>query len=132
MYKVLVIDECVQIRENIAELLELEHFKVMTAAQGGLGYQLAKENQFDIILCDRVNPLSGGNLLEVMFDDDQVIGAIPVVWFVTDTTGDHPKKISCKKTDALLQKPFSGEELMSVVQHLLMFKNNGRDVVANH
>ena len=50
MKKILVIEDDVDLRTNLKELLEAEGFNVMTANDGLDGYNLVLKNQFDLII----------------------------------------------------------------------------------
>ncbi len=65
MKKVLLIEDDTTLRENTAELLELEHYKVITASNGVQGLELAKSEHPNIIVCDIMMPkLDGYGVLE--------------------------------------------------------------------
>ncbi len=49
---ILVIDDNSHIRENIAEILELANYNVITAENGKEGVAIAQEELPDIIICD--------------------------------------------------------------------------------
>jgi two-component system, sensor histidine kinase and response regulator len=52
MTTILAIEDDTKIRENIQEILELEGFDVLTAANGKIGVQLAQAHHPDLIICD--------------------------------------------------------------------------------
>jgi len=60
MKKVLIIEDNREIRENTAELLELNDFCVVVAENGYIGFDLAKRFIPDIILCDMMMPETNG------------------------------------------------------------------------
>ena len=62
MKRVLIIEDNAAIRENTAELLELNRFSVLTAENGQTGFELAKTNVPDIILCDMMMPTLPGDM----------------------------------------------------------------------
>ena len=65
MKKVLLIEDDTVLRENTAELLELSDYEVLTAANGKIGLDRAKETKPDIIICDIMMPvLDGYGVLE--------------------------------------------------------------------
>ena len=43
-------------RENIAEILDLSDYKVITAENGKIGVELAKKEVPDLIICDIMMP----------------------------------------------------------------------------
>ena len=67
MKTVLLIEDDIVLRENVAELLELENFKVIKASNGKIGVSIAKKELPDIIICDIMMPeLDGYSALEIL------------------------------------------------------------------
>ncbi|MCK9421266.1 MAG: sigma-54 dependent transcriptional regulator [Bacteroidales bacterium] len=60
MSRILVIDDEKSIRNTLREILEYEKYQVDDAADGIEGVRLAKENKYDIILCDIKMPKMDG------------------------------------------------------------------------
>lgn len=56
MNKILVIEDQPQMRRNIAFILEMENFEVLTAENGRAGLQLAEEHLPDLVICDVMMP----------------------------------------------------------------------------
>lgn len=67
MPRILIIDDEVSIRRTLREILEYEKFKVDDAANGSEGVALAKEQDYDVILCDIKMPdMDGIETLELL------------------------------------------------------------------
>ncbi|MCB0697758.1 MAG: response regulator, partial [Chitinophagaceae bacterium] len=60
MKTILLIEDNTDIRENLAEILELANYKVLTAPDGQAGVTLAVQNIPDIIVCDIMMPILDG------------------------------------------------------------------------
>jgi DNA-binding NarL/FixJ family response regulator len=58
--KILVIEDQVPMRRNVALLLEMEGFKVITAENGAAGVAAAKKERPDLVLCDVTMPEMDG------------------------------------------------------------------------
>ena len=56
MKKILVIEDTQEVRENLAEILELSGYSVSTAENGKVGVRSAQENRPDLIICDVMMP----------------------------------------------------------------------------
>ena len=56
MKKILVIEDNEEVRENIAEILELSEFEVIQARDGKEGVTLAFSGFPDLIICDIMMP----------------------------------------------------------------------------
>ena len=59
-YKILIIEDNNDVRENIAEILESEDYEVFVAENGKLGLDEAGKTQPDLILCDVMMPEMDG------------------------------------------------------------------------
>jgi CheY-like chemotaxis protein len=55
MNKILIIEDNQDVRENTAEILELENYAVITAENGKIGIEKALKHIPDIIICDIYN-----------------------------------------------------------------------------
>ena len=60
MKTVLLIEDNDDIRENMAEILELSNYKVVTAPDGKKGIEQAVSQKPDIIVCDIMMPVLDG------------------------------------------------------------------------
>jgi len=60
MKKLLLIEDNIDIRDNIAEFLGLNGFSVLTAKNGKAGVELALKEIPDIIVCDILMPVLDG------------------------------------------------------------------------
>lgn len=107
--KVMIIDDDINFRLAISEMLVDQGFSVMTAKDGemALNYLVHNPDRPDIILVDLMMPIKGG--LEFRREQAQLdeIKDIPVI-FVT----------GCGLVDGeiCLQKPFDEEEFISILK----------------
>ncbi|MEP6684791.1 MAG: response regulator, partial [Parafilimonas sp.] len=60
MKKILVIEDNDEVRENIAEILELSSYNVITAENGKAGVEAALKEVPDLIICDIMMPVLDG------------------------------------------------------------------------
>ena len=67
MKTILVIEDNLEVRENLAEILELSGYNVIEAENGKVGVKKARENFPDLILCDVMMPeLDGFGVLKIL------------------------------------------------------------------
>ncbi|MBK8503661.1 MAG: response regulator [Saprospiraceae bacterium] len=119
MKTVLVIENNLEIRENIAELLVLEGFEVLTAERGTQGYQLAKAKHPNIVLCDEFIPETSGLHFLKLIKTDQSTAKIPLIFF---SAGGAPNAVSMgieQGADVYLSKPFTDKVLLSTLRSLI-------------
>ena len=56
MKKIIVIEDNLEVRENLSEILELSGYEVEQAENGKVGIKKIKESKPDLILCDVMMP----------------------------------------------------------------------------
>ncbi|MCJ7734709.1 MAG: hybrid sensor histidine kinase/response regulator [Anaerolineales bacterium] len=111
--RLLVIDDEIGICEGIQRALEPEGFQVTIAQDGKSGYQLVKENGFDLVLLDVKMPeISGLDLIGMIHDLDPEIICIIITGYATVEMA-----VSAIKQGAydFLTKPFSIDTLLLAV-----------------
>ena len=116
MKKILVIEDNREIRENTVELLELSSFQVFSAANGKVGFQIAKKHQPDLILCDMMMPETNGWDFLKMAKEDDLTHDIPLIFFSAGSFIPEMRNLMLAQSDQYLAKPFTTDELLSAVQ----------------
>ncbi len=78
--KILLIEDNQEMRENTAEILELANYKVVTAANGKAGVEMAQKEIPDLIVCDIMMPdLDGYGVLYLLGKNTSTAG-IPFIF----------------------------------------------------
>ena len=128
MNKVLIIEDNKEIRENTAEILELNGYHVHTAENGSAGYVSAKNYTPDIILCDIMMPETDGREFLRLVKSDVDINTIPIIFFSAGTSQDLQKELIDGK-NAYLKKPFTENDLLLIIKDGLNRRKNhsGKD-----
>ncbi len=116
MIKILVIEDENNIRENIVEILELNDYEVISAANGSDGIQLALEHIPHLILCDiMMDGLNGYEVLENIRSSSQT-ALIPFIFLTAKSDRTSMRYGMELGADDFLSKPFTTDELLSAVQ----------------
>jgi DNA-binding response OmpR family regulator len=119
MKKLLLIEDDVTVRENTAELLELSNYNVITASNGKLGIETAKQEIPDIIICDIMMPeIDGYGVLEALSKNPSTLN-IPFIFLSAKTEHKDIRKGMDLGADDYLTKPFEEEELLSAIESRL-------------
>ncbi|MFK5959016.1 MAG: response regulator [Lutibacter sp.] len=119
MKTILIIEDDIVLRETTAEILELENYKVVTAANGKRGAEQAKIMLPDLILCDIMMPeMDGYQLLEILSKDEQT-KKIPFIFMSAKTEIKDVRKGMDLGADDYLTKPVSEELLLSAISSRL-------------
>jgi CheY-like chemotaxis protein len=116
MKKILVIEDNSEIRENTVELLQLHQYNVMAAANGGIGFQMAKENLPDLILCDMMMPETDGRQFLQLAKAHKDMQHIPIVFFSAGTPSIEIQKGLIRQSNGFIKKPFSEYELLETIK----------------
>ena len=112
---VLVIEDNLDIRENTAEMLELEGFDVITAEDGQEGLELAIKHCPAVILCDIMMPkLNGYEVLKQLKENEKTLN-IPFIYASASVEKKEVKHAMQLGADAYIRKPFDLNELMELV-----------------
>jgi CRP/FNR family transcriptional regulator, polysaccharide utilization system transcription regulator len=113
---VLLIEDNPEMRENTAEILELANYKVLTAANGKEGVQLAGQEDPDLIICDIMMPeLDGYGVLHLLGKNDKTAN-IPFVFLTAKAEKDDYRKGMTMGADDYLTKPYDDVELLNAVE----------------
>ncbi len=119
MKKVLLIEDDRVLRENTAELLELNNYKVFTAPDGQKGLDTLKVGIPDIIICDIMMPeLDGYGVLEALSKND-ITKKIPFIFLSAKTERKDVRKGMELGADDYLTKPFEESELIGAIESRL-------------
>lgn len=119
MKKILIIEDDTVLRENTAELLGLENYRVFTAANGKIGIEQAKLQNPDIIVCDIMMPeVDGYGVLEAISKNIST-QHIPFIFLSAKTEHKEIRKGMDLGADDYLTKPFEEEELLSAIESRL-------------
>ena len=118
--KVLLIEDDSTLRENTAELLELENYKVLTASNGQEGLNKAKVEIPDIIVLDIMMPKLDGIGVLWELKADEKTAQIPVVVLTNMSDMETISKImAAGGTDYLLKSDQSIDQIIQKVKDVL-------------
>ncbi len=110
MASVLVVDDELDIRQAVAEVLADEGYTVVSAADGAEALERARAVHPSVILLDLMMPVMNGWEFRQAQKQDPSVSGIPVV--VLSALG----RVATIDAQAFLQKPFDLEELLSKVK----------------
>ncbi len=119
MKTVLLIEDNRDIRENLAEILELSNYKVLTAADGKEGVTMALNNHPDLIVCDIMMPVLDGYGVIHMLQKNEQTKNTPFIFLTAKAERADLRKGMELGADDYITKPFSGAELLNAVERRL-------------
>jgi len=122
MKTILVIEDNLEIRENISEILELEGFKVIVAMDGKTGLDVATQELPDIILCDIMMPgLDGYGVLKAIKSNLET-KYIPFIYVTASAEKSEVRLAMDMGADGYVRKPFDTDELLDAINKFAIKK----------
>ncbi len=116
MKKILVVEDNIEVRENLAEILELSGYEVLVAEDGTVGVEWALQHQPDLILCDVMMPkLDGFGVLNILSKRSETAD-IPFVFLTAKAEKSDFRRGMNLGADDYITKPFYKDELLAVVE----------------
>lgn len=119
MKKIAVIEDNHEMRENIAEILELADYEIVTASNGKEGVELVKKELPDLIICDIMMPELDGYGVLYYLSKIPVTNAIPFIFLTAKTERSDMRKGMNMGADDYISKPFDEMELLAAVESRL-------------
>ena len=116
MKQILVIEDNLEVRENIVEILELSDYEVISAENGKLGVSLAVAETPDLILCDVMMPeLDGFGVLRILGKNPDTMD-IPFIFLTAKAEQTDFRKGMGLGADDYITKPFDDVELLDAIE----------------
>lgn len=116
MTTILLIEDHAPLRENLRELLALEDFHVLVAADGRAGLQLAAQQRPALVLCDIMMPRMDGHEVLVRLRADSAMKAVPFIFLTAKGTPPDIREGMNLGADDYLPKPVSRADLLKAVR----------------
>lgn len=113
---ILIIEDNPDIRENTAELLELEGYWVFTASNGDEGLQMAKSLKPDVIICDIVMPGIDGYAVFQQLMNNEETKNIRFVFSTAQSQKNEIDKAFKMGATCYLLKPFDEKQLIACIE----------------
>lgn len=119
MKKILLIEDNLGVRETTADLLKLANYMVITAENGKVGVEKAREFEPDIIICDIMMPELDGYGVLYLLSKETKTASIPLIFLTAKTDKSDMRKGMNMGADDYLTKPFEEIDLLDAVKSRL-------------
>lgn len=116
MNKILIIEDEPTMRQNLLDLLELENYQVLAAANGPDGVVIARREVPDLILCDVMMPKLDGHGVLTALRDTPRTARIPFIFLTAKGERADVRTGMDLGADDYLIKPVPRKELLSAVK----------------
>jgi two-component system sensor histidine kinase/response regulator len=115
MTTILVIEDVRTVREEIAQLLELEGYETLAAANGIEGIEMARHHLPDVILCDVTMPdLDGYGAIEAI-RREKALATTPFIFLTGRADRSDMRHGMNLGADDYITKPFTADELLTAI-----------------
>lgn len=116
MKKILLIEDSFEVRDNLAEILSLSDYEVITAEDGVAGVEKVLKEPVDLILCDVMMPrLDGFGVLRILSKNPQTSN-IPFIFLTAKAEKNDFRLGMNLGADDYLTKPFDHRELLDAIE----------------
>ncbi len=113
---ILIIEDNEEVRENLAEILELSNYHTMLAENGKVGVELALKHKPDLILCDVMMPeLDGFGVLHIL-SKKPATADVPFIFLTAKADKGDVRKGMNLGADDYITKPFDDVELLDAIE----------------
>jgi DNA-binding response OmpR family regulator len=117
MKTVLVVEDNEVIREDVAEILTLANYKVISAVNGKEGIEKAYESLPDLIISDIAMPVVDGfGMLHILRSDPKT-EEVPFIFLTSKSARNDFRNAMESGADDYITKPFNGDELLKAVEN---------------
>jgi signal transduction histidine kinase len=114
--RLLLVDDDVDLRESLSEMLRADGYEIVVAGDGSEGLaSLRRGPPPDLILLDLVMPVKDGWQFRIEQKQDPSIAMIPVLAMSADDT----PQAAAIDADQYIKKPFHYSELSSAIQRIV-------------
>lgn len=114
--KILLIEDNDDVRENIAEILEMAQFKVCLATNGKEGFEQVLAEKPDLIICDIMMPVLDGHGVLHLLSKNEETASIPFIFLTAKADRNDIRKGMEMGADDYLTKPFDDVELLNAIE----------------
>lgn len=127
MTTILIIEDDAQTRENLEIILEMEGFKVQSAADGCAGLAAARAARPHLIICDVSMPEMDGHAVLRQVRAQEDLAGIPFI-FLTAQGERHQQRTGMNLgADDYLCKPLDADDLLAAVRARLQRHRENQD-----
>ncbi|MEP1095182.1 MAG: response regulator [Cyclobacteriaceae bacterium] len=116
---ILVIEDHREVRENIAEILELANYAVETASNGKEGIKMALYSPPDLVICDIMMPELDGYEVLYLLTKNPKTASLPFIFLTAKAEKTDFRKGMNMGADDYITKPFEELELLGSVERRL-------------
>ncbi|MEI6409865.1 MAG: response regulator [Bacteroidota bacterium] len=119
MKKILIVEDNEPVRENLREIMMLNGYQVVTAANGKEGVEMAVKELPDLILCDIMMPELDGYGVFQALSRQQFISEVPFIYLTSKSELENVRQGMSLGADDYVAKPFDVTALLLTIEKRL-------------
>ncbi|MFQ3180636.1 MAG: two-component system sensor histidine kinase/response regulator [Polaribacter sp.] len=117
MYKILIVEDTLEIREEVYDILCMEGYIVLQAENGRIGFEMALKENPDLIISDILMPdLNGFEMFEKLQSNKKTMG-IPLIFLSAKGEKEDIRTGMNLGAEDYLTKPIKTNDLVNAVQN---------------
>jgi DNA-binding NarL/FixJ family response regulator len=116
MKTILVIEDQPDMRGNLGLILKMEGYRVLSAADGQAGLELARQDHPDLVICDVMMPYLDGHGVLKAVREDPATAHLPFIFLTAKGEKQDLRTGMNLGADDYLTKPINASELVAAVE----------------
>ena len=122
MFKVLIVEDTLLLREELRDILTLEGYIVFESENGRIGFEIALKEKPDLIISDILMPdLCGFKMFEKLQNNTETVG-IPLIFLSAKAEKEDIRKGMNVGAEDYLTKPINVNDLLNAVENKIKKK----------
>ena len=117
MYKVLIVEDTLAIREEIYDILVMEGYKVFQAENGLIGFEIALIEHPDLIISDILMPALNGFEMFEKLQENKKTASIPLIFLSAKAEKEDIRTGMNLGAEDYLTKPLNINDLLSAIEN---------------
>lgn len=118
--KILLIEDMKGVRDSLEVILSIQGYEVDFAENGQQGLEKAKASSYDLIITDILMPeLDGTEVIMQLRSGGSQTPILAISAGGDGVSADQALTLAKEKASAVMEKPFSKEELLDQMQQLI-------------
>jgi len=122
MYKVLIVEDTLAIREEIYDILLMEGYEVFQAENGGIGFEIALIEHPDLIISDILMPYLNGFEMFEKLQNNKKTASIPLIFLSAKAEKEDIRTGMNLGAEDYLTKPLNIDDLLNAVENKIKKK----------
>lgn len=123
---ILIVEDNLAMNEAIADILDMNGYRVLSAGDGVDGLTLMQEDRPDLVLCDIMMPRMDGHALLQHARSDETLRTVPFVFLTARSSSQDKRLAKSIGIDDYLVKPVDTQDLLLAVSNVLRREENMR------